>query len=206
MLTVSTAACIDPKADYEDFAQRPLAEREASVVDVPLTPCQELLKDFPAGKFLATCRPAVTGLPFALLAEQTVTTSPDGVTGTFNMSLQGLKYGATNGSETVGDAIPLAPAMIGSDCTYTDNVGTLVIPAETTILMRELVAENVVLRGKLQSADRSCAELDGNVPLIMLDLNKDGDVCLFLRLPADGTLPTVSDNDYACDPSILPPR
>jgi hypothetical protein len=206
MLAVWGPACIDPEADYAAFAERPLAEREASVVDVPLTPCQELLKGFQPGKFLATCRPIATGLPFALLAEQSVTTSADGTTGTFKMSLQGLKYMATNASEIVGGSIPLTPAMVGSDCTYTDNVERLVIPAETTILNRELVAQNVILRGKLQSVERSCAELDGDVPIIGLMLNGDGDICLFLRLPPDGTLPIVTDNDYACDPSILPPR
>ncbi len=206
MLIASGPACIDPEGDYHAFAERPLAEREASVVDVALTPCQELLENFRPGKFLATCRPVATGLPFALLAEQSVTTSADGTTSTFNMSLQGLKYEATNGAETVGDRIALTPAVVGSDCTYTDNVGTLVIPAETTVLMRELVAQNVILRGKLQSVERSCAELDGDVPIIGLHLNDDGDVCLFLRLPPDGTLPIVGENDYACDPAMLPPR
>ena len=70
----------------------------------------------------------------------------------------------------------------------------------------DLTATDVVLRGKLQSVDRSCAELDGEVTLIELSLQKDKDYCVFKRAAADGTLPVVEPEDYACDPAGLPPR
>jgi hypothetical protein len=82
----------------------------------------------------------------------------------------------------------------------------LTIPADANGLMRDLVVTDVVLRGKLQSDARSCGELDGTVSLIMLSLQGDGDVCVLIRTKATDPLPVVSDSEYVCDPSMLPPR
>jgi hypothetical protein len=73
-------------------------------------------------------------------------------------------------------------------------------------LNRDLEADDVVLRGKLLSAERSCSELDGKVPFAMLSLDGDGDVCVYVRAPADNSVPTVPMDEYVCDPSILLPR
>ena len=109
-------------------------------------------------------------------------------------------------SDTAGDPIILQPTTIDTNCAYTENIGTLTLNASANSLGRDLTATNVVLRGKIQSANRACGELDGQVDLIMLSLQGDGDYCVFLPAPSDGSIPTVADADYACDPSELQPR
>src|SRR5438477_566717 len=65
---------------------------------------------------------------------------------------------------------------------------------------------DVELRGKLQTPTQSCGELDGQVDLIMLSLQGDGDICIFTRIIADAPFPVFTDSDYACDPGGLQPR
>jgi hypothetical protein len=93
------------------------------------------------------------------------------------------------------------------DCAYHYDIGTLTLAAEANSLGRDLEAKQVLLRGKLQDANRSCAELDGRVDdPISIDLTPDGDICILQRVPADDSVPMVADGDYACDPKSLPPR
>jgi hypothetical protein len=202
---LGAAGCIDPKADYQDFATRPLAEREASVVDVQRTPCEQLIEQDPSGRYFLSCRPMALPTPFGLSIDQTVTTTADGGSALL-LSFTPLKFGATSLSDTAGDPTSLPATPLSSDCTYTEQIGTLTLGAKATVLDRELTATDVVLRAKLLSKDRDCGELDGKLDLIMLDLSKDGDICVMLRAPADGSVPTIADGDYSCDPSLLPPR
>jgi hypothetical protein len=198
------SGCVSPRDDYEEFSKRPLTEREASVVDVQLTPCEELLTKNLSGLYYTGCRPKDSA-PFALAVNQKVTPSADGKTGTFGLSFKPLNTMATTMADTVGDLVTLPETMLNSDCTYKEVIGTLTLGANANALMRDLTATDVVLRGQIQSVDRGCAELDGNVDLIMLSLQNDGDICLFIRAPEDGSLPAI-EGGYACDPKSLPPR
>jgi hypothetical protein len=198
------SGCVRPKDDYEDFSKRPLTEREASVVDVQLTPCEELLTKNLDGLYYTGCRPKDSA-PFALATTQKVTPSADGKTGKFNLAFKPLNTMATSMADTVGDLVTLPETTLNSDCTYKEVIGTLTLGANANALQRDLTATDVVLRGQIQSVDRSCAELDGKVDLIMLSLQSDGDICLFIRAPDDGSLPII-EGGYACDPTKLPPR
>jgi hypothetical protein len=200
------AGCVDPKGDYQDFSARPLAEREASIVDVQRTPCQQLIEQDPSGQYFMSCRPMALPTPFGLAITQTLTGSGDAEAAKLVFSFTPLAFGATNLSATAGDTMTLAATPLSSDCTYTEDIGTLTLGRTATVLDRELTATNVVLRAKLLSQDRACGELDGSVDLIMLDLTKDGDICVMVRAPDDGTVPPVSEGDYSCDSSLLPPR
>ena len=206
LLGISVSGCIDPKADYDEFAARPSAQREGGAVDVQLTPCQELLQASASGKFFASCFVKAVQLPFSLSVEHKVRPSADGMTAEFDVQFTALTTTATNLNDTAGDLVVLPTTTIDSECRYRENIGTLILPAAANSLGRDLQSENVSLRGKLQSADRSCAELDGNVPLVNLSLDADGDVCVYLRPNADGSLPTVTTDDYVCDPSSILPR
>jgi hypothetical protein len=203
-LVWGASGCINPRDDYNDFATRPLIEREASVADVPLTMCQELLGQNLSGLYLTSCLPMEERAPFALASTLTVTPSEDDTTATLEMSIAPLMLGTTNISDTIAAPQALPKTTINSDCTYTLNVGTLTLGAASNALDRDLTATNVVLRGKFQNVDRSCAELDGQVDIINLSLMGDGDHCVFLRVPADGMFTQV--NDWTCDQSSLPPR
>jgi hypothetical protein len=144
--------------------------------------------------------------PFALATTVKITPAADGKTATLDMSFTPLRTDAKTMSDTEGDPIMLPETTIDPMCAYTENIGTLTLPAKSNSLMRDLTATNVVLRGKLQTPTQACGELDGQVDLIMLSLQGDGDYCLFLRPPADGSIPMVTTGDYACDPKGLQPR
>jgi len=203
ILATLAVGCIDPKTDYEDFIQRPVAMPEASVPDVALTPCQELLAQDLSGLYYTSCLPKALPVPFALAVTQTFKSNADG-TASLDFSFFPMKKDATSISETVGaQPIVLPSTMVSSDCTYIENIGTLTLPGPANSLGYDLVAENVFLRGKLQDHDHACGELDGNVPLINLSLEGDGDPCMFVRTPEGGPTPTIGMGDYSCDPTKL---
>jgi hypothetical protein len=200
------AGCVDPRSDYEDFLGRPVIQREASTSDVEQSPCRDVLAQDLSGNYFGSCFVKAVMLPFSLAVEQVVRPSADGTTGEIDVSFTALTLMATSLSDTTGMKTVLKTVPVDSECRYREDVGTLILPAAANSLDRDLESVDVVLRGKLLSADRSCSELDGRVPLVNLSLDDDGDVCVYVRAPDDGSLPTVGAGDYACDPSILLPR
>ncbi|HMJ50989.1 MAG TPA: hypothetical protein VK540_02910 [Polyangiaceae bacterium] len=206
LLPCAMSGCVDPRADYEDFGRRPLAEREAGAVDVGQSPCQEVLKGNLDGKFFGSCFVMVTGQPFFLSVDQAVRPSADGMTGEIDISFAALTLKATTMADTAGEVTVLKPTPVDAECRFRQDIGTLTLPAAANSLGTDLVSENVVLRSKILSVDRTCAELDGRVPFAGLSLDSDGDICIYVRAPADGSLPTVPTEEHVCDPSILLPR
>jgi hypothetical protein len=205
-LSSSALGCIDAKGDYEDFLRRPYAQREAGSADVGQSPCAEVLAQNLDGKYFGSCLVKAVGLPFSLAVEQVVRPSADGMTAEIDVSFTALTTVATSLADTAGMTTILPPAPVDSDCRYREDVGTLILPAAANSLNRDLESTNVVLRGKLLSVDRSCSELDGRVPFANLSLDDDGDICVYVRAPEDGSLPTVPMDEYVCDPSLLLPR
>src|SRR6185369_2754054 len=97
---LGAGGCIDPKADYQDFAARPLAERDATAADVQQTSCEKLIEEDPSGTFFLSCRPMALPTPFGLSITHTVTRSEDGGAAQLVFSFTPLRFGATNLSET----------------------------------------------------------------------------------------------------------
>jgi hypothetical protein len=181
--------------------------REAGVSDVAQSPCQEILAANAGGKFYESCLVrSAGGLPFALVVDQAVRSSADGMTGEIDITFTPLNKAATTLADTAGMTTVLKTVPLDSDCRYREDVGTLVLPAAASTLDRDVETMSVVLRGKLLSTDRSCSELDGTVTLGMISLNGDGDSCVLIRAPDDNSIPTITMDDYVCDPSILLPR
>jgi hypothetical protein len=205
-LASAALGCVDAKDDYEEFLRRPYAAREAGVADVAQSPCQEVLAANVSGKYVGSCFVQASMSSFSLAVEQTVRPSADGMTGEIDVSFTPLKVMATSLADTAGETTVLKTVPLDSDCRYREDVGTLILPAAANTFGRDLETVNVVLRGKLLSAERSCSELDGQVPFAMISLDGDGDVCIYVRALADGSLPTFPREEYSCDPSILLPR
>jgi hypothetical protein len=210
LLVPAAAGCIDPKADYQDFQSRPVLVPEAGVtdaapIDVQLTPCGELLQQNPSGSYYVNCVPKVTGQPFGLAVDLTTTAAPGGGGGTLGFSFSPLLNGAMTLADTYGPLVAGPPAAIAADCTFVETIGMFSLPATTNPLMLDILADNVVLRGKLQTVDSSCGDLDGIVisPAIGLSLEGNGDICMFVRLNPGDPLPPISS--YVCDPTQLPP-
>jgi hypothetical protein len=164
----------------------------------PLTPCQSIVQQDVTGTYYAVCRARDLPTPFAFAIVQKM--NPDGLPSTFDMSLTPLRLGAVDPFDTVGDTVVGPPAMLREDCTFTQAIGTVVLPAAANALARDLRIEGFVLRGKVQTAERRCAEFDGTVPLIMLSAQGNGDVCVMIRVRPGSPAPQVSDSDFVCDP------
>jgi hypothetical protein len=206
LVAVAAFGCVDAKADYEEYVRRPYVTRDAGMVDVGESPCQEVLSHNLDGKYFGSCLPKIVGSPFALAIEQRVRPSADGLTGEIDVSFTALTLMATTLADTAGETTVLKTVPVDSQCRYRQEVGTLILPAAANSLNRDLESVDVVLRGKLLSAERSCSELDGRVPFAGLSLDADGDACVYIRAPEDGSLPTIPMEEYVCDPSLLLPR
>jgi hypothetical protein len=198
------AACVDPRADYDEFVGRPVIQRDAGTVDVEVSPCQELLAQNLSGQYFAKCLVTAVQQPFALAVEQTVRPSADGMTAELDMSFTALTTTATSLNDTAGMKTVLKTVPVDSECRYRQDVGTLILPASANTVGRDVETNDVVFRGRLLSNERSCSELDGKVALLPISLDGDGDACVYVRMPADGSLPPITD--FVCDPSILLPR
>jgi len=207
VVAVCSAGCVKPEDDYQAFIARPVLVRDGGVADVTLTKCDQLLEENLDGVYYTSCRPRDLPVPFALAVNQTVKRAADGGATTLSLSFTPLKINAASVADTIGTVITVDPATLDANCAYTMNIGTLTLPKNANSLNRDLTATGVLLRGRLQTVERSCGELDGRVDLIDLSLAGDGDICVFVRAPDDGSIPTVNDpGDYACSPSDLPPR
>ncbi|MET0592895.1 MAG: hypothetical protein ABW133_09360 [Polyangiaceae bacterium] len=199
--------CVDPRADYDEFLARPVTQKDAGNVDVQTSPCQELLSQDLNAQYFAKCFVAAVQAPFLLAVEQTVRPSADGMTGELDMSFTALKTTATSLNDTAGMKTVLKTVPVDSECRYRQDAGSLVLPPEANTTGRDVETNDVVFRGRLLSAERSCSELDGKVVApLMLSLDADGDVCAYVRMPADGSLPNITNSDFVCDPSLLLPR
>src|SRR5579859_3931089 len=142
-LTIVTG-CISPKDDYQDFAKRPLTQREASVVDVEITPCEQVLKEDLSGLYYTTCLPRDVPSPFALATNVKIVPAADGKTATLDLSFTPLNAKAQTMTDTVGDLVTLPQTNIDTNCAYTENIGTLTLKADANSLMRDLTATNVI--------------------------------------------------------------
>jgi hypothetical protein len=205
LLSSVVSGCVDPKSDYEEFVQRPVVLPEAGTVDVVQSPCQEVLAQELDGNYYGSCLIKAVGLPFALSVVRAVRPSPDGTTAEVDVSFTALKVDAKTLADVTGGTTVLKPLPIDAECRFREDVGTLILPAAANTLGRDFEATNVVLREKLLSSERSCAELDGQVPLASLSFDADGDICVYVR-SRDGSVPTVNMEEYMCDPSLLLPR
>jgi hypothetical protein len=206
LISLAAFGCVDARGDYEEFLRRPYIPRDAGAADIEQSPCQDVLARNIDGKYFGACLPKVVGSPFFLAVEQQVRASPDGMTGEIDVSFTALNVTATSLADTAGTTTVLKTVPVDSECRYREDVGTLILPAAANSLNRDLESVDVVLRGRLLSAERSCSELDGKVPFANLSLDDDGDICVYIRAPEDGSLPTVPMEEYVCDPSLLLPR
>ena len=206
LFSVAAVGCIDPKADYEEYLARPVPVREAGTADVAQSPCAEVLAQNLNGKYFGSCFVKTAGSAFSLAVDQTVVPSSDGLTGEIAISFTALRTDAKTMADTAGATTVLKPVPVDGECRYREDVGTLVLPAAANSIGTDLESVDVVLRGKLLTKDRSCSELDGRVPAYGITFNDDGDACIYVPAPDDGSLVTIAPEEYVCDPSWLLPR
>jgi hypothetical protein len=85
--------------------------------------------------------------------------------------------------------------------------GTVDVPGNANAISgSDIEIGNTILRTMIQSNDRACAELDGQLTKpFAYSLDDPGDICILLRATADGPLPPRPDaSGFSCDVQMPP--
>jgi hypothetical protein len=140
-----------------------------------------------SGKFISYCLSSLgVGDPMKSLL---LATEFEQTGSSLSVKLTPLKIGASSLSEILGTATT-AKADIASNG-FTINFGTVSIPgAANPISGSDIEIANTVFAAKIQSSDHVCAELGGQLTKpFAYPLDDPGDICLILRVNADGSVP-----------------
>ncbi|MCU0685915.1 MAG: hypothetical protein MUF34_27345 [Polyangiaceae bacterium] len=170
------------------------------------------------GTFLFACITEVTpdiatALRFVAEVDLTLTGAGGAATGgTLNVSLRAVKSGSNNASDLVSDALAAdTPSTLDEKGEFVFTYASVQIPGEANTTGRNIVLNEAVFKGAIQSADRFCARFRGNVvePLqYPLQFDAVTNTCVAARLDDSGMLPIFGTPDIsACQSatSILTP-
>jgi hypothetical protein len=199
-------ACVDPRADYEDFIQRTNDARgrgfvsdasaiEASAIDGGFT-----------GSYYAACLPELVAgnVTRALRFVATVTyvpTDPSSKRGTIDLQFVPLLKDATEMSQTVGPSFgTTAPAAVDDAGNFVADMGAPTVPAAANpISTNDAVFSNANFRGLLLGHDLFCADLFGQVVSPSIIDFTGGNYCLFyFHTPEKTTLEPLSADLFHC--------
>jgi hypothetical protein len=120
-------------------------------------------------------------------------------------SLTPLKISATSLKDTTGSAASGTAQVTGG--AFQLALGMVAIPGDANpISGSDIELDNTVLKANIQSADRICAEVDGQLTKpFPFPIDDPGDICIILRVGADGTLPPRPEaNGFICSPAVPP--
>ena len=199
---LAAPACVDPRADYEDFVQRTNDTRghgfvsdasalEASAIDGGFT-----------GTYYAACLPELVAgnVTRTLRFVATVTytpTDPSSKKGMLDVQLVPLVKGATDLSQTVGASFgTAAPTPVDEAGNFDANVGAPTVPAAANpISTNDAVFSRASLKGTLLGHDLFCSDLFGEVVSPQIIDFSGGNYCLFYfhPQPAGALEPLVAD-------------
>jgi len=192
--------CIVPADAYNAFVERAPAP-DAAIVSAGDAgeACSDVLSGGPSGIFFGACLVTAdygdpTKATYVKL-DVTVTAAPGASTGSITTQMTNLVLNPSNISQTTAPpAVPFA-----ADCTYVVDAGTTTIAAAANSFGAPLVLANTVYRGKLLTADSSCADLDATITMpVNFNLELGGNTCVFRRAPADGAVTLFTASDFAC--------
>jgi hypothetical protein len=183
LLGVLLAGCPDPGGEFDDFVNK--------IPDAPVTieidaPPVEVIPDV-SGTFLIGLTNTLLTQPIQFLATQTVDMTGGGYRVT--LSFQPL-HKVTR--LPVGSPAVFGPVDVSDTAQFTANLpGTLTIPAEAnTLIDLPIVANTVVIAGRILSTDLHCGTLDGNVTApVVIDLSEAVTTYAGIRVPP-GTMGT----------------
>ena len=173
------AGCPDPEGEFNDFTSRipdaPLAVDAAPLVDGPIADV--------SGTFLiGLTNDLLAGvMPIQFLATQTV----DRTGGGYRVTLSFQPLDKTT-RLAVGAPAVFGPVDVSTNGEFTANLpGELTIPAEAnTLLPQPIVANTVVIVGRISTADFHCGTLDGNVTQpVVIDLGASHTTYGAIRVP-----------------------
>jgi hypothetical protein len=181
------AGCPDPEGEFNDFTSRlpdgpPGVHVDAApLVDGPIADVSGTFLIGLTNDLLAAVN------PIQFLATQTV----DMTGGGYRVTLSFQPLNKTT-RLAVGAPAVFGPVDVSTNGEFTANLpGELTIPAEAnTLLVAPIVANMVVIVGRISTADFHCGTLDGNVTQpVVIDLGESHTTYGAIRVPP-GTMGT----------------
>lgn len=123
--------------------------------------------------------------------------------GTLDVSLRAVKSGSNVASDVVGDQLPAdGQSTLDEKGEFVFRYASVQIPGAANTTGRNIVLNDAVFKGAIQSADRFCARFRGNVvePLqVPLQFDAVANTCVGARLDGSGMLPIFGSADIgAC--------
>jgi hypothetical protein len=198
------AGCADPKGAFESYVDRTNGVRgvvpDTGVSLEDTAPATDSAVDTPpfdanvdvTGNYFVSCLPTLLGgeASQSLLFYAEVTSAG----GKLSFNSYPLSETATKFSKTETVGVPQVASMvpIAASGSWNVTLGTVKIPGNSQrIGDSDLVLENLSYKGHIVSADRLCAELDGQlVSPFAASFDEPGDICIFVRMAPDVDLPT----------------
>jgi hypothetical protein len=154
------SGCPDPGARFDEFESRvPDAQLAPEGCPTPSGPALPQIPDV-SGTSLFSIKIAFLGSlpPIQLLQTQTLTRAGAGAD--LDLTMQFLTRDRT---ALVGDVLMVNDIVVASSGEFCYKVDKLVIPGSASPTGSDAEAENVIVSGKIVSADLSCGDASGTV-------------------------------------------
>jgi hypothetical protein len=190
----SVLGCVDPNKDFQDYvtlAADKRAQSETGGAGGDGGAGGGANVGALDGQFISYCLSSLgAGDPAKSLLLATEL-KQDGTS--LSVTLTPLLIAATSLKDTLGSPVN-AKAEVANNA-FSINFGSVMIPgAANAISGSDIQIDNTVFAAKIQSTDHLCAELGGQlVKPFAYPLDDPGDICIILRVNADGSLPPRPD-------------
>ena len=203
---LAAPACVDPRADYEDFVQRTNDARgHGFVSDASAIEASAIDGGFTAAYYLACLPELVAGnVTRTLRFAATVTYTPKDASskkGTLDIQLVSLVKGATDLSQTVGASFGTSePTPVDEAGNFDASMGAPTVPAAANpISTNDAVFSRASLKGTLLGHDFFCSDLLGQVVSPEIIDFSGGNYCLFFFHPqSTGVLESLVADQFHC--------
>ena len=202
LTAVAALGCADPRGDYDDWLDYTEGKRgvvDAGPIDSTPLDVEDTGPGIPdvSGTFIVSCLPTLAGgeakLSILFYGELKVTGE------NVDVVLSPLLETATkmSKSQTVGTPLSALASPVTGERNFVAKFGNGTVPGNSQrIGDSNLVFTNFTLQSKIQSKDRLCAELQGELTApFPQDFNGPGDGCVFVRLEDGADLPTATSGD-----------
>lgn len=186
------SGCADPHGDYQTYADEAQAKGKLAQGN---TSCDVTTTDFNiSGQFISYCLAELGGgEPKNSLRLGTVFEQDPG--GTIKATLTPLLATATTLNDIADKAVSVTAPFDGP-C-FSVNFGNVSISGKANALSgSDIEVQDTTLKMKVRSSDNLCAELDGLlIKPFENNFANSKDVCVILRVGADGVLPPLPAAD-----------
>lgn len=202
VLPLCAFACVDPRADYDDYLARTETQRGPIPVAVSDASFEGAAPDggFSSDYYVA-CLPSIAlgNLQKTLKFRASVVYT---ATNTINITMYPIKAGAADLSETIGAPLVKNDTPVTADGKFVADFGTPGIDGPANpISGNPITFGKCIMEGYLtEPPAKFCAELNALiVKPSEISLEEPGDACRFWKIEApSGPLPPIKKEDFVC--------